>query len=80
MFHRDSLISGGLRSSQKLGAHVAPQGRCWLAKPQVLETFGFIVYFYLFSALPKEILGMGPGYRHPGVRRSWVPNLYRGFI
>jgi len=38
MFHGDSLISGGVGSSQKLGAHVAPQGRCWLAKPQLLGT------------------------------------------
>lgn len=54
MFHRGSLISGGLRSSQKLGAHVATQGRCWLAKPQVLETVLFLLFIYTYFLLSQR--------------------------
>lgn len=39
----------------------------------------FLIYLDLFSAFPKEILGMTPGNLHPTVQRSWVPNLYRHF-
>lgn len=54
---------------------MAPQGRCWVAKPQMLETGLFILIFYS----PRGNSCMASGDPHPGMIRSWVPNLYRHF-
>lgn len=75
MFHRDSLSSGGVRPLQKVGPHVAPQGKCWVAKPQMLGMGLFILIF----CSPRGNSCMASGDSHPGMRRSWVPNLYRHF-
>lgn len=76
MFHRDSLSSGCVRPSQKVGPHVAaPQGWCWVAKPQMLEVGLFILIF----CFPRGNSCMASGDLHPGMRRSWVQNLYWHF-
>lgn len=75
MFHRGSLSSGGVRHLQKVGPHVAPQGRCWTAKPQMLEIGLFILIFHS----PRGNSCMASGDPHRGMRRNWVPNLNRHF-
>lgn len=75
MFHQDSLSSGGVRPLQEVGPRVAPQGRCCVAKPQVLEMGLFMLIF----RSPRGNYCMTSGDPHPGMRRSWIPNLYRHF-